>query len=64
MEPQDNMQLGLQKAINAHESAASALNDLIGALSAERYEPMIARIDQNLKELRADAADSKPGDHV
>jgi hypothetical protein len=64
MEPHDNMQLGLQKALSAHEQAASALNDLVGVMSKDRYEHMIARIDQNIKELRQDVADSEPGDHV
>jgi hypothetical protein len=64
MEPQDNMQLGLQKALSIHEQAAAALNDLIGVLSRARYEAMISRIEQNIEELQADAADSKPGDHV
>jgi hypothetical protein len=64
MEPQDNMQLGLQKAINAHEIAAQTLNDLIGPFSKDRYEAMISRIEQNMKELNADAARSKPGDHT
>jgi flagellar biosynthesis/type III secretory pathway protein FliH len=64
MEAQDNMQLGLQKALSAHEQAASALNDLIGVLSKERYQTMIARIDQNIEELKADVAKSTPGDHV
>jgi flagellar biosynthesis/type III secretory pathway protein FliH len=64
MEAQDNMQLGLQKALSAHEQAASALNDLIGVLSKERYQTMIARIDQNIEGLKADVASSMPGDHV
>jgi hypothetical protein len=64
MEAQDNMQLGLQKAISSHEQAASALHDLIGVLSKDRYQTMIARIDENIQELKADSAKSKPGDHV
>ncbi len=64
MEPHDNMQLGLQKALSAHEQAASSLNDLVGVMSGDRYEAMIARIDLNMKELREDVAASEPGDHV
>jgi hypothetical protein len=64
MEAQDNMQLGLQKALSAHELAAQALNDLIAVLSKDRYEAMISRIDQNIEELKADARKSKPGDHI
>jgi hypothetical protein len=64
MEAQDNMQLGLQKAISSHEQAASALNDLIGVLSKDRYQAMIGRIDENIRELKEDSAKSKPGDHV
>jgi hypothetical protein len=64
MEPQENMQLGLQKALSAHEQAAAALNDIVGVLSRERYQAMIARIERNIEELQADVAQSEPGDHV
>jgi hypothetical protein len=64
MEPQENMQLGLQKALSAHEQAAAALNDIVGVLSRERYQAMIARIEKNIEELQADVAQSEPGDHV
>jgi hypothetical protein len=40
------------------------LNDLIGVLSKDRYQAMIGRIDENIRELKEDSAKSKPGDHV
>jgi hypothetical protein len=64
MEAQENMQLALQKALSGHEQAASALNDLIGVISEDRYEPMIARIDENIRELKKDLGASLPDDHV
>lgn len=64
MEPHENKQLALQKAINAHDQAGSALTDLMGELPEERYVAMMARIEQNLAELRAQVGVSRPGDHV
>lgn len=62
MEPQDNKQLGLLKAISAHEQAGAALNDLMEGLGEDAYAAMLARIDQNIAELRRLAASSRPGD--
>lgn len=64
MEPQDNKQLALQKAISSHEQAAAGLSDLMGVLSEEKYQTMLARIQQNIAELHTDVDSSKPGDHV
>ena len=64
MEPQENKQLALQKAISAHEQAGSALTDLMGTLPEERYVAMVDRIDQNLAFLREQLGMSRPGDHV
>lgn len=64
MEPQDNKKLALGKAVNAHEQAEAALNDLMRDGSDPRYEAMAARIRQNLQELRAEAATSAPTDRV
>lgn len=64
MEPQDNKQLALQKAISAHEQAAASLADLTTGQPAERYATMVARIQQNLADLKADAARTDPGDLV
>jgi hypothetical protein len=55
MEPQDNKQLALQKALSSHEQAAAGLTDLTSILDEERYDAMTARIDQNIAELRAEA---------
>lgn len=64
MEPHENKQLALQKAINAHEQAGSALTDLMGEFPQERFVTMRERIDQNVKELRQQAGLSRPEDHV
>jgi hypothetical protein len=64
MEPQENKQLALQKAIAAHEQAGSALTDLMGELPQERYAKMNERIDQNIAELREQVGVTRPEDHV
>jgi hypothetical protein len=64
MEPQDNKQLALQKAISSHEQAAAGLTDLMGGLPEEKYAAMRARLEQNIADLHAEAAHSDPGDHV
>jgi len=64
MEPQDNKQLALQKAISSHEQAAAGIADLMAELPDHRYDAMIERIEQNIAELRAAEKKSKPGDHL
>ena len=64
MEPQDNKQLALQKAISSHEQAAAGLADLMSGLSEEKYTAMLDRIKKNIADLQAEAAGSKPGDLV
>jgi hypothetical protein len=64
MEPQDNKLVTLQKAINAHEQAATALTDLMSGSSEGPYEILLERTRQNLAELRAEAARSRPDDRV
>jgi hypothetical protein len=64
MEPQDNKQLALQKAISSHEQAAAGLADLMGNLPEEKYETMLSRIQQNIVDLQAATAISSPGDLV
>jgi hypothetical protein len=62
MEPQDNKQLALQKAISSHEQAAAGLADLMGNETDESFMVMLSRINQNITELHAHTARSKPGD--
>lgn len=64
MEPHDNRQLGLQKAISSHEQAAAALTDLMNGTGGETFAAMLERIEQNIQDLQRVAADSKPGDLV
>lgn len=64
MEPHDNKQLALSKAISAHEQAAAALTDLMDGLAGETYRTMLGRIEQNIVDLKRVTAGSKPGDLV
>lgn len=64
MDPQDNKQLALQKAISSHEQAAAGLRDLQGGSPEGAYAGMLARIDANVEELRAEMARTKPEDAV
>jgi hypothetical protein len=64
MEPQDNKKLALGKAVTAHEQAEAALNDLMKDGEDPRYAAMVQRIQQNVEELRADAATSSPGERI
>jgi predicted PurR-regulated permease PerM len=64
MEPHENKQLTLQKAISAHEQAAASLTDLADGLPGATYQALLGRIEENLAELRRAAAGSRPEDHV
>jgi hypothetical protein len=64
VEPHDNKQLTLQKAISAHEQAEAALTDLTTDLSATSYAEMMSRIQQNIKELKTIVGTTLPGDKV
>lgn len=64
MEPQDNKQLALQKAISSHEQAAAGLRDLQGGLAEREYGEMLARIERNIADLQREMAASKPEDQV
>ena len=64
MEPQDNKQLALRKAISAHEEAEAALADLVKGRSEPRYADMLERIRRNVSDLRAEAVDSDPAERT
>jgi hypothetical protein len=64
MEPQDNKQLALQKAISSHEQAEAGLADLMSTLAGDKYDTMLSRIRQNIADLQAEATESSPGDTV
>ena len=64
MEPNDNKQLALQKAISSHEQAAAGLADLMSGLSEDKYTAMLDRIKRNIADLQAEVAGSEPGDLV
>ena len=64
MDPEDNKQLALQKAISSHEQAAAGLRDLQGGHSDGQYQAMLERIERNIADLHTELARSKPGDAV
>ena len=64
MEPQDNKQLAIRKAISAHEEAVNALADLTSDPADPGSGPLLDRVKQNLAELRAMAERSDPTDTV
>lgn len=64
MEPQDNKQLALRKAISAHEEAEATLRDLVQDHTDARYSDMLERIRRNVSDLNAEAASADPADLV
>ena len=64
MEPHENKQLALLKAISAHQQAAAALADLMDGSAGESYRTMVERIEQNILDLKQMTAGSHPGDAV
>lgn len=64
MEPQENKSLALQKAIASHEQAEAALADLMQDGSDPVHGPLLERIQQNLADLRASAAETGPAEQV
>jgi hypothetical protein len=64
MEPQDNKQLALRKAISAHEEAEATLRDLVQDHTDARYSDMLERIRRNVSDLNAEAASGDPADLV
>lgn len=64
MEPQENKQLALRKAIAAHEQAEAAIADLLKDASDEPYPELLERLQQNLAVLRTRAETSSPAERV
>lgn len=64
MEPQENKQLALRKAIAAHEQAEAAIADLLKDASDAPYPELLERLQQNLAVLRARAETSSPAERV
>jgi hypothetical protein len=64
MEPQDNKQLALRKAITAHEQAEAALADLMTGEADSPYGEMLQAITRNLGVLRAQSETTQPADKV
>jgi hypothetical protein len=64
MEPQDNKKIALDKAVNAHELAEAALNDLMKDGVDPRYQEMADRVRQNIEALRAESAIASPAERV
>ena len=64
MEPQENKQLALRKAITAHEQAEAALTDLLNETSDAPVPEMLDRLQQNLVILRAQSESTGPAERV
>ena len=64
MEPQDNKQLALRKAITAHEQAEAALADLMKDASGGPYAQMLEGLQRNIALLRSEAEATPPAEHV
>ncbi len=64
MEPQENKQLALQKAISSHEQAQAALADLMAGGEEGRYATLLQRVEQNLADLHREASSTEPEDVV
>lgn len=64
MEPQENKQLALHKALSSHEQAQAALADLMDGEADPRYTAMLERIARNIAELQSAVATTTPEDHV
>ena len=60
MEPQNNIQISLRKAISAHEEAEAAMVDLMRNDPDPRFQGMLDRIRQSLNELRLAAERTEP----
>ncbi len=60
MEPQDNQRINLQKAINAHVEAQSALIDVIDHTPDPLYSELLQNLERNLEALRAAATRTEP----
>lgn len=64
MEPQENKQLALRKAITAHEQAEAALTDLMADGADSPYAEMLQVIARNLAVLRGQSETTQPTDKV
>ena len=60
MEPQDNLKIGLQKAVSAYEQAAAAMADVMSTSSDPKYATMVQQLEAHLEVLRADSATTPP----
>jgi len=64
MEPQQNKQLALQKALASHEQAEAAVADLMQGNDDPMYSGLLERIRENIVQLRADLSGTGPAEHV
>jgi uncharacterized protein (DUF433 family) len=60
MEPQDNLKVNLQKAINTHEDAMAAVADVLDHSPDPVYAEMLETLKRNVEMLRAQAARTPP----
>lgn len=60
MEPQDNLKVNLQKAINTHEDAMASVADVLDYSQDPVYAEMLETLKRNVEMLRAAAARTPP----
>ncbi len=60
MEPQDNLKVNLQKAINTHEDAMASVADVLDYSQDPVYAEMLETLKRNVEMLRAAAAQTPP----
>ncbi|HEY0016591.1 MAG TPA: hypothetical protein VGC13_09745 [Longimicrobium sp.] len=64
MEPQDNKQLALRKAIAAHEQAEAAMADLMKDGANSPYQEILESLQRSIATLRQQAETSSPAERV
>ena len=64
MEPQENKQLALRKAIAAYEQAEAAVTDLLNDAPDAMYAEMLQDIQRNMAMLRAQVETTPPAERV
>jgi DICT domain-containing protein len=64
MEPQDNKQLALRKAVAAHEQAEAAMADLMKDGADPLYQQILESLQRSIATLRQQAETSTPAERV
>ena len=60
MGAEDNLKIGLQKAVSAYEQAAAAMADVMSTSPDPKYGKMVEQLQAHLEVLRGDSAITPP----